>query len=102
MASEEYEKGNIVESMVSKLNDSKKIIKLTSEAQSDLEPLNEDETMKLMGKTKVIYEAIQKYRSEIPFVAIHEASGIDYEVIKKGVLELILAKKVTGFILNVP
>ncbi|MHA2029838.1 MAG: hypothetical protein ACW99Q_10635 [Candidatus Kariarchaeaceae archaeon] len=98
MDSEEHEKGNIVESMVGKLNDAKDVMKLTSEARKDLEPLDEDETTKVMGKTKVIYEAIQKYRSEIPFTLIHEATGLDYEMIKQCVLELILAKKVTGFI----
>ncbi|MHA2170503.1 MAG: hypothetical protein ACXAB7_11475 [Candidatus Kariarchaeaceae archaeon] len=98
MGSEEEDKGKIVESMVGKFNDSKNIMKLTSEARSDSEPLNEDETTKIMGNTKVVYEAIQKYRSEIPFVAIHEATGIDYDMIKQCVLELILAKKVTGFI----
>jgi hypothetical protein len=98
MDSEEHEKGNIVESMVGKLNDAKDVMKLTSEARKDLEPLDEDETTKVMGKTKVIYEAIQKYRSEIPFKLIHEATGLDYEMIKQCVLELILAKKVTGFI----
>jgi hypothetical protein len=98
MDSEENEKGNIVESMVGKLNDAKDVMKLTSEARKDLEPLDEDETTKIMGKTKVIYEAIQKYRSEIPFTLIHEATGLDYAMIKQCVLELIIAKKVTGFI----
>ncbi|MHA2250984.1 MAG: hypothetical protein ACXAD7_11515 [Candidatus Kariarchaeaceae archaeon] len=94
------EKTELVKSMTGKITDlesSKEILKSTADA-----PIVESEAVDLSQEKEMILNFIptlaMELNNEITFQVLHEKTMLDFTTIKDALTQLIIEKKVTGFI----
>lgn len=101
MNSEDNEKSDILKSMTGidrSIEESKEILKFTKIEDKGSEPDIQDLDQEKQMIIDFIPNLSIEFKNEIPFQAFKDATLLDFTTIKDALLELIMEKKITGFI----
>ncbi len=99
--SKEPEAVDPLSSMIDKLKDTKDLLKsATNDDQVEVEETSN--TSDLSQEKQMIMDFIPglvvEFDKEIPFKILHERTLLDYPTIKEAILQLLMEKKLTGFL----